>query len=393
MNGAGMKPRTELTLMTRPLPRWRMLGSTAWVMRIEPKRLVSKSARGCSIELSLAAPETPTPALFTSTSMRPDRSSTARTAVATDSLSVTSSGRNTTPSRVSTAARLRLVPYTVKPAPRSARAGAPPIPTDAPVTSATRPVSTAMTTPSLDCSMNIIPSYGRNTIGRGTDGARRPARPRARIPAHQLPRDDRIRFGKREVAMRYGKGHKQATRQRILEAAGRRFKQDGIDGAGVAAVMSDAGLTNGAFYAHFRSKEDLVANVLADQLRAQRHSLAAQPSTRAGLEVFIRDYLSPQHRDQFGDGCPSAALLDEIARRPAATRHVFTDELMRVIDDIASRLEPTDAVAARTDALTIFGMMIGTLQLARALTDRDLSDQLLAQGVKTALKLLDDARA
>src|SRR5919109_303829 len=69
----------------------------------------------------------------------------------------------------------------------------------------------------------------------------------------------------REVAMRYGKDHKQATRQRILEAAGRRFKKDGIDGAGVAAVMSDAGLTNGAFYAHFASKEDLVANVLADQ--------------------------------------------------------------------------------------------------------------------------------
>ena len=77
--------------------------------------------------------------------------------------------------------------------------------------------------------------------------------------------------------MRYSKDHKQATRQRILEAAGRRFKQDGIDGAGVAAVMSDAGLTNGAFYAHFSSKEDLVANVLADQLRAQRQSFDASP--------------------------------------------------------------------------------------------------------------------
>ena len=63
--------------------------------------------------------------------------------------------------------------------------------------------------------------------------------------------------------MRYSKDQKQTTRQRILEAAGRRFKQDGIDGAGVASVMSDAGLTNGAFYGHFRSKEDLVANVLA----------------------------------------------------------------------------------------------------------------------------------
>jgi TetR/AcrR family transcriptional repressor of nem operon len=190
--------------------------------------------------------------------------------------------------------------------------------------------------------------------------------------------------------MRYGKDQKQATRRRIVEAAGRRFKQDGIDGAGVAAVMSDAGLTNGAFYAHFTSKEDLVANVLADQLRDQRQSLDSQSSDRAGLEAFIRSYLSPQHRDQCADGCPSAALLDEIARRPTATRQVFTDELMGVIDDIASRLDPTDVEVARKDALTVFGLMVGTLQLARALTDRELSDQLLARSVETALKLLDD---
>jgi len=158
----------------------------------------------------------------------------------------------------------------------------------------------------------------------------------------------------------------------------------------VATLMSDAGLTNGAFYAHFTSKEDLVANVLADQLRAQRHSFDSQPSDRAGVEAFVRSYLSPQHRDQCADGCPSAALLDEVARRPAATRQVFTDELMGVIDDIASRLDSTDVEAARTDALTLFGLMVGTLQLARALTDRDMSDQLLARGVETAVKLLDD---
>jgi TetR/AcrR family transcriptional repressor of nem operon len=190
--------------------------------------------------------------------------------------------------------------------------------------------------------------------------------------------------------MRYSQDHKQATRRRILEAAGRRFKQDGIDGSGVATVMSDAGLTNGAFYAHFKSKEDLVANVLADQLRTQRQSFDAEPSDRAGLEAFVRSYLSPEHRDQFADGCPSAALLDEIARRPTDTRDVFTDEVMGVIDDIASCLDPADVEAGRADALTVFGLMVGTLQLARTLTDRDLSDQLLARGVETAVKLLDD---
>src|SRR3954449_5245200 len=99
------------------------------------------------------------------------------------------------------------------------------------------------------------------TLGSIQGAARAPGR------AGSTP-DRRERF-----AMRYGKDQKQATRQRILQAAGRRFKQDGIDGSGVATLMSDAGLTNGAFYAHFASKEDLVANVLADQLRAQRQSL------------------------------------------------------------------------------------------------------------------------
>ena len=146
--------------------------------------------------------------------------------------------------------------------------------------------------------------------------------------------------------MRYSKDHKQATRQRILKAAGRRFKQDGIDGAGVAAVMSDAGLTNGAFYAHFASKEDLVANVLADQLRVQRQNFDSQLPARSGLEAFIRSYLSPEHRDQCADGCPSAALLDEIVRRPAATRQAFTDELLTTADDVAARLDGTDTEAA-----------------------------------------------
>src|SRR5204862_1820581 len=110
--------------------------------------------------------------------------------------------------------------------------------------------------------------------------------------------------------MRYPKDQKQATRQRILDAAGRRFKQDGIDGAGIAAVMSDAGPTNGAFYAHFKSKEDLVANVLADHLRAQRQNFDSQPPDRAGLEAFIRAYLSLEYREQRAVGCSSAALLD-----------------------------------------------------------------------------------
>src|SRR5215211_5188777 len=168
MNGAGRKPRTELTLMIRPLPCSRMWGSTARVIRIEPKTLVSNSARVCSIELSSAAPAMPKPALLTRTSIRPDRSSTSRTTPSTDPSSVTSSGRNTTPPRSSPAAARRLVPYTVNPAPTSARAADSPIPADAPVTSATGRVSRDMTAPSLDCITIIISQSGHNAMNMRT---------------------------------------------------------------------------------------------------------------------------------------------------------------------------------------------------------------------------------
>src|SRR5215218_8405471 len=140
MKGWGANPPTDDMLITRPLSCARMWGRAALVMRMRPNTLTSKTIRSWAMELSALAPDEPMPALLTSTSMRPDRSSTSRTAPATDASSVTSSGRNTTPPRISPAAALRLVPYTVNPAPSSARAAASPMPADAPVTSATRPV-------------------------------------------------------------------------------------------------------------------------------------------------------------------------------------------------------------------------------------------------------------
>ena len=188
---------------------------------------------------------------------------------------------------------------------------------------------------------------------------------------------------------RYAKEHKPETRQRILATAGRRFKSDGIDGSGVATIMKDAGLTNGAFYTHFTSKDDLVALTIADQLSALNESLAAraQPGPD-GVEEIVRWYLSPEHRDNPGDGCPNAALLDEIARAPEAIRRGYTDGVLVVIDGIAERLAPADPGSARVNALSLLGLMAGTLQLSRALTDRDLADGVLEQGIRNALTLV-----
>jgi AcrR family transcriptional regulator len=192
----------------------------------------------------------------------------------------------------------------------------------------------------------------------------------------------------KERVVRYDKEHKQVTRQRIIQTAGRRLKRDGIDGSGVATLMADAGLTNGAFYAHFSSKDDLVATVITAELRVQCEGLGELPPGRDGIEQLARFYLSAGHRDNPQDGCPSAALLEEIGRGVEHTRRTYTDGMMTVADSIAARLAPDDPQPARVKALSIVALMAGTLQMARAMADHRIADAILDQGIENTLTLL-----
>ena len=187
---------------------------------------------------------------------------------------------------------------------------------------------------------------------------------------------------------RYGTEHKEATRWRIVETAGRRLKRDGIDGSGIATLMADAGLTNGAFYAHFKSKDDLVATVLGDQLDRQVSEFSELPGGRAGLEDFVGEYLSPAHRDHPDIGCPSAALLDEVGRCTAATKKAYTAGTKAILDEICTRLAPEDPEPARRTALLLFTMLVGSIQLARALSDKKLSNAVLEEGIRSARAIL-----
>jgi AcrR family transcriptional regulator len=186
---------------------------------------------------------------------------------------------------------------------------------------------------------------------------------------------------------RYSPEHKEATRRRMIETAGRRFKSDGIDGSGIATLVADAGLTNGAFYGHFSSKDDLVATVVAQQLEDQVAVVNSLPAGRASVEAFLREYLSPAHRDDLAGGCPSAALLDEIGRCDIAVREAYTEGARSMIKAIARHLDDGNARDADERAIGLFSLLVGSLQAARAVTDPELSDRILAAAYTNAMTI------
>lgn len=183
--------------------------------------------------------------------------------------------------------------------------------------------------------------------------------------------------------MRYAPEHNEATRERILEAAARLFREHGVAEVGLAKVMAEVGLTVGTFYTHFDSKEALLREALLYALDARDEALGANK-----FEKAIRLYLSPEHRDAAGSGCPTAALVSEVARSTRATRNAFVKRLEPTMTAIVQSLaERRGSKVTPADATAFFGLLVGTLQLARATPDRAASDAILAAGVKAALAL------
>ena len=186
---------------------------------------------------------------------------------------------------------------------------------------------------------------------------------------------------------RYDKGHRDTTLRHILDVASSQFRESGIAAVGLAGIMAEAGLTNGAFYTHFASKEDLVRAVLLDALerREQRHKDNLENGV--ALETVIRDYLSPKHRDRAATGCPTAALVSEIARHPKATREAFTGKMSDILALMAAQMPEGTPAERRRRAIAAYATMVGALQLSRAVSDRQLSEEILENAVDAALAL------
>jgi AcrR family transcriptional regulator len=151
--------------------------------------------------------------------------------------------------------------------------------------------------------------------------------------------------------------------------------------------MGKAGLTNGAFYAHFDSKDALVREALASALADQQHRLEEERLKGLTLEGAIRSYLSRAHLGDPASGCPSAALLPEIARQPVRTRRTYEEGLRRYVAKLAALLPDAGSESSVRRATAIFGLMVGTLQFARAVADAAQAEQILEGGVEAALRL------
>lgn len=178
--------------------------------------------------------------------------------------------------------------------------------------------------------------------------------------------------------MRYAAGHKQQTSERILRAAGRLFRKHGYAATGVDTVMKSADLTAGAFYSHFRSKEDLLAETLDavfENGKSERPELLSQLRGREWIRAFAAFYLSAEHRDASERGCPMPALAAEVARVGVKPRAVFEHHLRKMLDSIAQQFDA--AHPDRERAITTMSLCLGGLMLARAVKDGELSEEIL----------------
>jgi TetR/AcrR family transcriptional regulator, transcriptional repressor for nem operon len=174
-------------------------------------------------------------------------------------------------------------------------------------------------------------------------------------------------------------GRKELTHQRIVEAAARAIRRNGYAGAGVTDIMKDAGLTHGGFYAHFASREAMLAEAAdcagAEAVATSANIAACAPPDMA-FESLVRAYLSAEHVDNAEMGCPIVALGSELPRQTSEVRHAATRHIKEMIDLVARQSPDWGQPSAHESALVNVATMVGTLIIARAVDDRELSDAL-----------------
>lgn len=183
-------------------------------------------------------------------------------------------------------------------------------------------------------------------------------------------------------AMRYAPSHKEESRSRLVEATGTLAKQKGFAASGVDSLMAAAGLTSGAFYSHFRSKNALLTAIVENEL--QRSAKLFTASTRAQALEVLRSYLSTAHVEHPGSGCAVPALASEIARADASTQQAFAQG----IGELQARLRHLAGDDATAWAL--LAQLVGAVLVARALPAGPERDALLANALQQVERMLGE---
>jgi TetR/AcrR family transcriptional repressor of nem operon len=187
----------------------------------------------------------------------------------------------------------------------------------------------------------------------------------------------------KEISMKVSRARAAENRERIVEVAGRLFRERGFDGIGVADLMKEAGLTHGGFYGHFSSKDELFAEASA---RALTSSLAnwckvAERAPDDPLSAIAGGYLTGRHRDNPGAGCLLAALGPDVSRQGPAVRNTVAGYVSAAVDLLATLVPGRSKAARRQKAISTYATLVGAMVLARAVDDRAFSQEILNAGL------------
>ncbi|WP_373921744.1 TetR/AcrR family transcriptional regulator [Undibacterium cyanobacteriorum] len=189
----------------------------------------------------------------------------------------------------------------------------------------------------------------------------------------------------RSAARSSTQSRKEASHERIVEVASRAIRRSGYDGTGVADIMKEAGLTHGGFYAHFPSRDALLAEA-GDRAGAESVAIAAQIAAAAppgeALRHIMQAYLSEEHMHLIETGCPVSALGSEMPRQAPEVRCVATLHIKEMIDLIARQMPDWGQSAAHERAMLLLCSLIGTTIVSRAVDDPKLSAALRQAALK-----------
>jgi len=192
--------------------------------------------------------------------------------------------------------------------------------------------------------------------------------------------------------MRYDGDHKQKTRERVLKEAAKAIRAEGPHRIAVSGVMAKAGLTHGGFYAHFGSKDDLIAAAIDTMFGEAKTRFSGETAVSGGpdgaqdrLIGYIDFYLSAAHRDARTTGCPLPALAADLPRLAPASRERYGQGVVALTALIAESLRALGRAEPQALASSTLAEMVGALSLSRAVADPDQSD-LILDASRTALK-------